>query len=98
MPKKITMVSLVQKEGEDGKKMEANIVSCGASNKSGCSPDLAGQMAGARWPCRRVELSCDLCDPEERGRSVVADWRKGHLVPYLHLLEHTKTPKEAHVL
>lgn len=28
-----------------GGKMEANTVSCGASNKSFWSPDLAGQMA-----------------------------------------------------
>lgn len=64
-----------------------------------CQISFSGALTlQARWPCRRVELSCDLFDPEERVLYVTADWRKSHLVPYLHLPDYTNTVTETHFL
>lgn len=89
--KKINMVSLVQQRRQKKRKL----ILCHAVRQISLSGALTLQ---ARWPCRRVELSCDLFDPDERVLYVTADWRKSHLVPYLHLPHYTNTAKETHFL
>lgn len=83
------------KPGAERKGKKWKLILCHAVRQISLSGALTLQ---ARWPCRRVELSCDLFDPEERVLHVTADWRKSHLVPYLHLPAKRNTAMETHFL